>query len=58
VSSDGRLLLYFTGNALSRTGNDLFVIELDDEKKATTGSRQRDRGRGSRSADHFAGELG
>jgi serine/threonine protein kinase len=35
VSSDGRLLLYFTGNALSRTGNDLFVIELDGEKKAT-----------------------
>ena len=33
VSRDGKFLLYFNGNALSRTGNDLWVLPLTDKGK-------------------------
>jgi hypothetical protein len=33
VSSDGKLLMYFNGNALSRTGNDLWILPLTGEGK-------------------------
>jgi serine/threonine protein kinase len=35
ASSDGKHLLFFTGNALSPTGNDLWVLSLADGGKAT-----------------------
>jgi serine/threonine protein kinase/Tol biopolymer transport system component len=33
VSSDGKFLLFFTGNALSTTGNDLWVLPLTGDPK-------------------------
>jgi Tol biopolymer transport system component len=33
VSNDGEFLLFFTGNALSRTGNDLWILPLKGEAK-------------------------
>ena len=33
VSSDGKALMYFNGNALSRTGNDLWILPLTDGGK-------------------------
>ena len=35
VSRDGKLLLYFNGNALSATGNDLWVLPLSGDGKPT-----------------------